>query len=175
MKTQFIAFAAALVFALLFFAGKIGAQTNEDYSQEAINQNAQAMYNDLMQYASQEAINQNAQTMYSELMQLVNETYEQTYKEAMQIANAILIKAEQDAQIMQQELLTIGVQAYLEALTYGYSEVQAQQLAVGSINNIAAANSAFNSFSHQINMSIMDNWPNGGNYYYIRNGVKTNW
>lgn len=175
MKTQFIAFTAALVFALLFFVGKINAQTYEDYSQEAIDQNAQAIYNDLMQYASQDAINQNAQQMYNELMQMVNETYEQTYKQAMQIANAILIKAEEDAQVMQQELLTIGLQAYLEALASGYSEVQAEKLAVGSINNIAAANSNFSAISHQINMSIMDNWPNGGNYYYIRNGVKTNW
>lgn len=119
---------------------------------------------------------ENEQLYYEQAMDMVNRSYEESYAYYSELFNQIIANAEADATKMQAELMAQGQLVYQQALAKGYSDAQAQQMAVGTIGNIASTNNITSGFGHNLTMSIMNNYPNGsGTLYKYADGSVSNW
>jgi len=167
----FIAFALFI----LAFPSQILAQANEDI----VDYYSKLNFNDANvddSRWSDEHIRQSAEQMYADVMQMVTETYERTYAENMAIMEQIIANVEADAERTMQALLEIAAQSYANALAQGYSNVAAQQVAVGNINSLVQTNASLSALTPGISLQISNNWPNGGSYYYQHSdGSTSNW
>ena len=157
------------------------------------NQEGQEMYEDLMNTVNQtyqetydkhmsdfaeieRQQRENEQLYYEQAMDMVNRSYEESYAYYSELFNQIIANAEADATKMQAELMAQGQLVYQQALAKGYSDAQAQQMAVSTIGNIASTNNITNGFGHNLTMSIMNNYPNGsGTLYKYADGSVSNW
>lgn len=119
---------------------------------------------------------ENEQLYYEQAMDMVNRSYEESYAYYSELFNQIIANAEADATKMQAELMAQGQLVYQQALAKGYSDAQAQQMAVSTIGNIASTNNITSGFGHNLTMSIMNNYPNGsGTLYKYADGSVSNW
>jgi hypothetical protein len=186
MKTSFN-FPAVVAFVALFFfvfTAQVQAQGYDDvmsrYSNMDFNnpntwsQESKQTYD---KYNNMEfnMNNPEVKKAYDDLMQRVTETYNRTVAENTEIMNQIIANAEANAKVVEKQLLAIGAQTYANALASGYSNIAAQKLAVSNINSLAQTNSSLSGIGSSMSSSIMNNWPNGGSYYYVKNGQHSNW
>ncbi|MDX2246982.1 MAG: hypothetical protein SF052_09420 [Bacteroidia bacterium] len=117
----------SIVISVSFFLASPALAQTDPWSDEAIQQNADAMYQELMKKYSNEAIQQNADAMQEQVMEQVQETYDRTYAEGMAAYEKIMADAEIYRQKLEQELLA----------KYGNTIQNVYEQAMSELNNTA--------------------------------------